>query len=311
MNTIKYRAMLIKKGSVKFLNKNVVLITGCSSGFGKSLVALFLKNGWAVIASFRNSEKRMGLFAEEIKSHGDSMAILPLDVTQERDRENTFSFIKDRYGRLDCLVNNAGYGLFGSLEDASEKEFRDQVEVNLFGSAFLTKRLLPLLREAKGKALFVSSTFGFTGFSLSSAYCSSKFAIEGLAESLYYELRPHKVQVGIIEPGGFRTRFGQNTKWGSLSHDLKSPYYLQSENYKLFKQALGSRKGNDPAKVAKLIVKIAKQEKIRLRYRAGSDATSTYFLRKLLPETVFNALWNGICRNIFLREIKPRPGNYE
>jgi len=293
------------------LNKRVVLITGCSSGFGESLVPLFLKNGWIVIASLRNGEKRTSLFTEELRAHSDSLAILPLDVTQEKDRNNAFSFINDRYGRLDCLVNNAGYGQFGSLEDTSETQFRDQVEVNLFGPAFLTRQLLPLLREAEGKVLFISSTFGFTGFPLSSVYCSSKFAIEGLAESLYYELQPHKVQVGIIEPGGFRTRFGQNAKWGTRSHDSTSPYYLQSENYRLFKQNLGSRKGNDPLAVAKLVVKTAIQKNVKLRQRAGSDSTSAYFLRKLLPETMFQLAWSKICRNIFLRETKQRTGTNE
>jgi len=290
------------------LNKRVVLITGCSSGFGESLVPLFLKNGWVVIASLRNSEKRTGLFTEELKTHGDSLAILPLDVTQQNDRENAFSFIKDRYGRLDCLVNNAGYGQFGSLEDVSEAQFRDQVEVNLFGAAFLTKQLLPLLREAEGKALFISSTFGFTGFPLSSVYCSSKFAVEGLAESLYYELQPHKVQVGIIEPGGFRTRFGQNTKWSTRTQNSTSPYYLQSENYRLFKQTLGSRKGNDPSVVARLVVQTAIKKNIKLRQRVGSDAISAYLIRKLFPEKLFQSVWARMCRNIFLREIKPGTG---
>lgn len=295
--------MLKKKGFVKPLNKQVILVTGSSSGFGKSLVPLFLKRGWAVIASFRNSDARKDFFAEERKLYGDYFTVLPLDVTLAKDREDVFNFIKFRFGRLDCLVNNAGYGAFGSLEDTTEFELREQMEVNFFGAAFLTRSLLPLLREAGGKVIFVSSAFGFTGFPLSSAYCSSKFAVEGLAESLYYELHPHKVQVSLIEPGGFRTKFSQNTKWGSLSHDPKSSYHLQTANYELFRKSLSSGKGNDPLIVAKMIVRVAGQRGTKLRYRAGLDAQIAYFLRRMLPEQIFSALWTWICKNIFLKKI--------
>ena len=296
---------------MKSLNKKVVLITGSSSGFGKFLVPLFLKKGWIVIASFRNNDTRKDLFSDEKKTHSGFLEVLPLDVMLAKDREGAFNFIKARFGRLDCLINNAGYGAFGSLEDISELEFREQMEVNFFGATFLTRQLLPLLREVNGKIIFVSSSFGFTGFPLSSAYCSSKFAVEGLAESLYYELRPHKVQVSLIEPGGFRTRFSQNAKWGFLSHDPQSPYHFQTENYKLFKQSLASGKGSDPEVVAKIIVSVAEQRKTKLRYRAGLDSQSVYFLRKMLPEKVFRSLWAGICENIFMRKPKLKIGSHE
>ena len=241
---------------MKPLNNKTVLITGCSSGFGKLLVSLFLKRGWIVIATLRDCESRQHIFKEELEIY-KNLFILPLDITSEQDRKKVCDFLQEKFGSLNCLVNNAGYGMFGALEDLSELEVRHQMESNFFGTAFLTRNLLPFLRKASGKVFFISSTFGFIGFPLTSAYCSSKFAIEGLAESLYYELQPHGVQVSIIEPGGFRTRFSNNAKWGSFSNESESAFFRQTQNYKEFKDGLSTRRPRNPEKVTQTILKLA------------------------------------------------------
>ena len=293
---------------MKLLNNKTVLITGCSSGFGKLLVSIFLKSEWVVIATLRDFEAKQHILQEDLKGY-KNLFVLPLDIASEKDRKQVSCFLQERFGKLDCLINNAGYGMFGALEDLSESEFRDQMESNFFGAAFLTRQLLPSLRKAGGKVFFISSTFGFIGFPLTSAYCSSKFAMEGLAESLYYELQPHGVQISIIEPGGFRTRFGNNVKWGALSNKSESVFFKQTQNYKDFKDGLSIRKPKDPKKVAQIILNLAERRKISLRYRIGSDSQISYFLKRLLPEDVYEPLLSTIYKNLLLRtKEKNKPG---
>ena len=295
---------------MKPLINKTVLITGCSSGFGKALVPLFLKKGWIVIATLRNFETRQHIFQEGLNAY-KNLFILPLDIASEKDRKEISDFLKEKFGKLDCLINNAGYGMFGALEDLSEIEFRHQMESNFFGATFLTRLLLPFLRKARGKVFFLSSAFGFVGFPLTSAYCSSKFALEGLAESLYYELQPHDVQVSLIEPGGFRTNFSNNAKWGSLSHELESVFFLQTQNYKEFKKGLNNRKPKDPKKVAEIILQLVEKKNISLRYRIGSDSKIMHLLRKVSPDYIYESLFSRIYKNLFLSPVNKSGVYYE
>src|SRR5437868_4806455 len=205
-----------------------VLITGTSTGFGHALVPRFLNVGWTVLATMRNAESRQDLYKDEAAKTADRLFIINLDVAAAEDRAAVAQFIDNRFdGRLDCLVNNAGFGLFGALEDVSEAQIRNQMEVNFFGLVLLTRQLLPHLRRARGRIINVSSVLGYTGMPLSALYAASKFAVEGLSESLDYELRPHGVQVAIVEPGGFRTGFRSNLAYGEKSFDESSAYSSQ------------------------------------------------------------------------------------
>src|SRR5262245_25417622 len=215
------------------MSRKTVLITGCSSGFGQLLVPEFLRDGWQVIATMRGAEKRQALFSKELQQYGDQLAILLLDVTNAEERRAVRDFIKERFGgRLDCLVNNAGYGLFGAVEDLSEAQIRQQMEVNFFGLVLLTQILLPQLRQSRGRVINISSVLGFMAMPMSVMYCASKFAVEGFSEGLAYELEPHGVQVALVEPGAFRTNFAEKLTWGDKSSDTNSPYQKQTAAYR-------------------------------------------------------------------------------
>jgi NAD(P)-dependent dehydrogenase (short-subunit alcohol dehydrogenase family) len=240
----------------------------------------------------RRAGERKTLFADEQQAHGERLVVLDLDVTDAGARAAAVARVG---GRLDCLVNNAGYALFGALEDTSEDELRAQLEVNLFGAALLTRDLLPALRGATGSIINVSSVFGYAGFPLTSAYCASKYALEGFSEALWLELRPHGVRVHLVEPGGHRTGFASNVEWASGS----SPTYaVATAAYRAFKDRLEKKEGNSPAGVVRKIVELADVPSSRLRVPVGADAHATAWLKRL-PQGIALAAWDGMVGRIF------------
>lgn len=267
----------------EMVNK-IVIITGASSGFGKMLVEPFLSLGWNVIATMRNAEQRSDVFSELQNKFPGRIFTLSLDVTSNDERQAIFDFIERQFsGRLDCLINNAGYGVFGAIEDISEAQIRHQMEVNYFGTALLTRQLLPQLRRSKGRVINVTSVLGYVGMPLSSMYASSKFAVEGLSEALYYELKPHGVQVAIVEPGRFRTRFGENQQWGENSFADQSAYLSDSRAFAEYRARMAKGTGNPPDEVIEKIVNLAHVRTMPLRTRCGRDALLAHAIRKLLP----------------------------
>lgn len=284
-------------------DKRVVLITGCSSGFGRGLVSRFLKQGWLTIATLRNADERRSLFSVELRAHPNRLFIQQLDVAEASERNRVVEFVCSRFDQLNCLINNAGYGLFGALEDLAEQQIRHQMEVNFFGTVFLTRALLPVLRKSRGRVINMSTLFGFSSFPLSSVYCASKFAVEGLAESLYHELKPHGVQVTLVEPAGYRTRFGDNVVWGETSFEPTSAYTQQSGNYRRFKQSLTSGKGHAPDTVVQAIVRMAEARRMPMRFRIGAGSHMVYVLRKLLPQRLSTALLSAHYDKIFLKPV--------
>lgn len=191
----------------------MILVTGATAGFGKLIVQAFLEHGDTVIATGRSLNTRHEIFEKERAIYGNKLIELNLDVTDQNQIEEAYNFLRESYGSIDILINNAGYGLFGALEDTTDKEVRYQMEVNFFGTINVTKTFLPMLREKKGKIFNFSSVFGFMGWPLTSLYSASKYAVEGFSESLRGELAPHGVQVCLIEPGGYRTNFGSSLSW--------------------------------------------------------------------------------------------------
>jgi NAD(P)-dependent dehydrogenase (short-subunit alcohol dehydrogenase family) len=286
--------------------KKTVLITGCSSGFGMGMVSRFLEEGWDVLATLRNADERRSLFHEQMGRYGAQLTLLDLDVTSIQGRTTAEQYIaKNLDGKLDCLVNNAGYGIFGALEDATEEQIRHQFEVNLFGTALLTRTLLPFLRKAKGRIISISSVYGLTGMPLSGIYCSSKYAVEGLMESLYYELMPHGVQVALVEPGGFRTSFATNTLWAKPPQHA-SPYQVQTHNYNALVKKLTSRKSApDPMLVVEKVIALTRNPRMKLRNPIGQDARSVTLLLKLLPGRFANSIFAFAFRKMFLKSIPP------
>ena len=265
----------------------VVFITGTSTGFGKLAVPLFLERGWTVVATMRDADARGSrIFAEELKQAGGRLHLLDLDVERSEDWKKAERYIEERLnGRIDVLVNNAGYGLMGALEDQSMEQLRKQFEVNFFGLAGLTRTLLPLLRRSRGRILNVSSIVGLISMPLFSAYNASKHAVEGFTEALFYELRQVGVQVGLIEPGAFKTDFGNRSLIvGDKTKDSGSPYAAIN---RLLMNIVGKQQHSaDPIIVARKIVALSECSKVPLRTLAGKDAHLMALLRRILPHNL-------------------------
>ncbi len=276
--------------------KKTVLITGCSSGFGLSITKALLQDGWRVIATARNIDSSVEL----TKLTHSELMILPLDVTNELDRLSIQEYIANELnGNLDCLINNAGYGLFGPLEELTEEQIRHQLEVNLFGVIFLTKMCLPFLRKTKGRIINISSLLGYLAFPLQSLYVASKFALEGFTESLYYELTPHEVQVTLIQPGVHSTNFGINAILSPLKNDL-SKYQLQKNNFVKFRETLIAKKKGSSEKIASCVVKLLNMPHMPLRTKLGYDANILHLVKRCMPSFLFNKLMHHFFKRIFL-----------
>lgn len=270
-----------------------VLITGSSSGIGRLAVSEFLRRGWSVLATMRRAGDRHELFGEELAAHPGALELMSLDVADPGERAAVVGQVMES-GVLDCLVNNAGYGLFGALEDLSEEQLRRQLEVNFVGAALLTRDLLPALRRCGGSVLMVSSVLGRAGFPLTSAYCASKFALEGLGEALHYELRPHGVRVGIVEPGGRKTRFADNVEW---AEGASEPYRAATASYRALLDRVRGRRGKRPAEsVVTALVRLADAKTVPLRTRVGGDAAAMTFAGALLPERTRTRLFGAMFR---------------
>ncbi len=271
-----------------------ILITGTSSGFGFKFVEDLLESGHKVIATLRNLKEREDLFSDLKSRYGDHLDVIELDVTKTEDRSSVVQYIdKELNGSLDILINNAGYGAFGALEDFSEKEIRQQMEVNFFAPTILIKELLPFLRRSKGMVINISSIMGQYSFTAGAVYSASKYALNGISEGLKYELLPHGVKIVTLEPGGHKTNFMKSVKWAEKSFSPDSPYLSQSNGLKSFMdklQALG--KSPSAENVSKRLIKLVEKDSVPVKVPIGLDANMIAFMKKILPEFIFNKLMN-------------------
>jgi len=185
--------------------EKVLFITGASRGFGKIWAEAFLKRGDKVAATARN----LDTLADLAKKYGNALLPIQLDVT---DRAASFAAInkaKEHFGRIDVVINNAGYGLFGAIEETSEQEARDQMEANVFGLLWVTQAVLPIMRaQGQGHILQLSSILGVATAPVLGIYNASKFAVEGLSETLAAEVKGFGIKVTLVEPNGFSTDWG-------------------------------------------------------------------------------------------------------
>ena len=283
----------------------VVLVTGCSSGFGRAMVPAFLERGWHVVATLRRASERGPALSEECERYSERLLIASLDVTRDDERRAAIAAACERWGRLDCLVSNAGAALWGALEDVTPAQLRAQIDVNFLGAALLVRDALPLLRAARGRIILISSMFGRAGFPLSSAYCASKFALEGFAAALGGELAIHGVQLAIVEPGRHRTGFVRRAEWGEGSRSACSAYTEQSEAFERLSRSLAASPGPPASRVAVAVVDLAERRRMPARLRVGLDARLAYLMRRCLPERLADALWSAFCA----RALHPRPSH--
>ncbi|MDQ6668039.1 MAG: SDR family oxidoreductase [Thermoproteota archaeon] len=251
-------------------NQKVAVVTGSSSGIGYETSLTLSRNGFLTYATMRNLNKK-----ENIKSLAEKeklpLKMIELDVTDDGSVKNAIQSIKGEANRIDVLVNNAGYGVNGAFEDLAMEEIRAQYETNLFGVIRVTQAVLPIMRKQKsGIIVNISSGAGRFGYPGGSAYVSTKFAIEGLSESMAYELEPFGIRVVLVEPGVIRTNFVNSMVAAKKSQDPNSPYSQLMQNVATnFQQMLEGGSSSDV--VAKVVLKAVTSENPSLRYLAGKD----------------------------------------
>ena len=247
-----------------------VLITGTSSGIGRATVLKFNKESWNVIATMRSPEKESEL------TRLDNVWVSKLDVRDSRSIQTAIEGGRHRFGKIDALVNNAGYAVFGTFEMTTETQEQNMFDTNVFGPMRLIKKILPYLRKQKnGVIINISLQGGRVTFPTCSLYHATKFALEGFTESLAYELLPFNIRTKIVEPGSTDTRFVGSAE---VTEDT-------IEEYKEFvKVGLGNWAKYDtmtssPGEIADVIYTAAIDETDRLRYMAGDD-TKLYFSKR-------------------------------
>jgi len=264
------------------MNKTV-LITGTSSGLGRETALLFHAKGWNVVATMRAPERETHLCSLE------RVLVTHLDVEDSASITSAVDAALARFGRVDVLVNNAGYGAYGPLEATPMDKIRRQFEVNVLGLLATTKALLPHFRgNGAGTIVNISSVGGRITFPLGTLYHGTKFAVEGLSESLHYELAPLGVRVKVVEPGGIRTDFG------GRSFDFTNDPEL-SEYQPLVDAVVGQlgpmmdQGGSDADAVAEVVFEAATDDADTLRYIAGADAVALLDARRTSDDETFFA----------------------
>jgi NAD(P)-dependent dehydrogenase (short-subunit alcohol dehydrogenase family) len=241
-----------------------IFITGASRGFGKLWAEAFLKRGDKVIATARNTETLNDLVA----GYGDAILPLQLDVNNRADSFAAIAKAKEHFGTIDVVINNAGYGLFGTIEETTEAEARNQIETNVFGLLWVTQAVLPVFRaQGHGHIIQVSSILGLVTLPLLGLYNASKFAVEGLSETLAQEVKQFGIQVSLIEPNGFAT------DWAGASATQSTPIEAYSDVRNAFNEA-NSQEGlfGDPAATTQAVLKLVDSENPPLRLFLGKHA---------------------------------------
>ena len=276
--------------------QKVAIVTGSSSGIGYATSLMLARKGFYTYASARNIDKSANLQliadAERLP-----LKLIKLDVTDDSSVNDAVEKIVSEKGRINVLVNNAGYALFGAFEDLSIDEMKAQFETNFFGVVRVTQHVLPIMRtkyNGDGVIVNVSSVNGHVAFPVISAYVATKFALEGLSESIAYELEPFGIKVILIEPGAIGSSFMKGSVLPKRVLDPESPYseFVQKVRVKI---SSDHENATQPEEVAKIIVQAISSEKPEFRYVVGGDAVNLLEARKNMPYSEFQKM---IIQNI-------------
>ena len=250
--------------------EKVAVVTGTSSGIGFETSLALAREGYFTYATMRDTTKSNKI-KEIAQKENLKINVLELDVDDEKSVKSAIAQILDQKQRIDVLVNNAGWGLWGCVEDVSVDEFKEQFETNFFSIIRLIQEVAPTMRkQSSGTIVNVSSVVGRIGFPASPAYISSKFALEGLSESLRFEFAPFGVDVIIIEPGVIKTNFMKNMKMAKKSE--LDTVYKDITTKVVSGVKMMAEMGTPPKEVANTIVKAIKDKKPLPRYIVGNDA---------------------------------------
>jgi NAD(P)-dependent dehydrogenase (short-subunit alcohol dehydrogenase family) len=247
--------------------RSIWFITGCSTGFGRALAKELLENDYRVVVTARNTDQ----VADLVEINKDNALALTLDVTDEAQVKDAVANAEEHFGRIDVLVNNAGFGYFGSVEESDEAEVRAMFEANFWGLAAVTRAVLPKMREQRSGAIVnISSIGGFRGNPSVSYYNATKFAVNGFSEALAKEVKPLGIKVVIVGPSGFRTDWA-----GRSANDAEFTIGDYAETAGAFKDMIRGYSGNqpgDPVRAAKAIISAVEADNSPLYLFLGKAA---------------------------------------
>ena len=265
----------------------VAVVTGSSSGIGFEISLILARHGFKTYATMRDLQK-----SSTLRSIADKEKIplkcVQLDVTNDMSVKQAIETIVNEANKIDILVNNAGYGLSGAFEDLLINEIKLQFDTNYFGLIRATQAVLPIMRnQSAGIIVNISSGLGRFGIATSSAYASSKFAIEGLTESISYELEPFGIRTILVEPGIIKTNFIKAAVLAEKSKDPNSPYFQFMNNMeKGMKKLIES--GECPEYVAKVVLDAINDSNPKLRYLAGKDVEHIMEIKNKISDEDFH-----------------------
>ena len=265
--------------------ESVALVTGCSSGIGLETAIALGREGHFTYATMRDV-KKSGSLDKIVNDEGLPIKVLELDVDSEKSVDDAIVKIMEEKGRVDTLINNAGWGMWGAVEDVSIEEFKQQFETNFFSIIRLIQKIAPIMRKQKsGNIVNVSSVAGKIGFPVSPAYISSKFALEGLSECIRFELGPFGINVIIIEPGVIKTNFFDSMKMAKKSNS--DSVYNEITSKVVSGVKMMAEMGTEPKEVADTIIKSINEEKPLPRYIVGNDAMMFLEAKKMKTDIEF------------------------
>lgn len=264
-----------------------VLLTGAAGGIGEAIALRLANSGWTVFAGVRNQSS-----GNRLADQNDSITPVLLDITDEDHITALADHLPDR---LDAVVNNAGIGVLGPIEAIPLPDWRRQFEVNVFGQVAVTQAVLPLIRAASGRIVFISSTGGRAPVMLEGAYCASKFAVEGVADVLRGELRPWHIEVSVVEPGPTNT--GPWREIQSMLDDMEQGMSsthrdLYAQHLRGLRKLVGALQGRTvpPDVVARVVEQALTARRPRARYAGGAQARAMVTMNAMLPTRVNDAI---------------------
>ena len=266
-------------------NENVALVTGASSGMGKAFAKALVAEGLTVYTASRRLEQMSDLVQL-------GAVALKMDITREGEVQAAVQRIERDHGGVDVLINNAGFGIYGAMEDTTIEDARYQFEVNLFGMARLTQLLLPAMRRKRaGKIINISSMGGKMYAPMGSWYHATKHAVEGWSDCLRLELSPFNIDVVIIEPGVIATEFGDVMLGPLLARSGSSPYSKMANAVaSAAKASFHNGSASDPQVIVDLILRAVRANKPKTRYAAGKYAKPLMFVRKWFGDRIFDKM---------------------
>jgi NAD(P)-dependent dehydrogenase (short-subunit alcohol dehydrogenase family) len=279
-------------------NNKAAVVTGSSTGIGFETALLLARSGFHTYATMRDLKKSKNM-VEIANAENLPLETLQLDVNDDTSVKSAVGKIIAESSRIDVLVNNAGYGLFSPLEDVTLDQIREQFETNFFGAIRVMHEVIPTMRRQRsGTIVNVSSLVGRVGLPLSSAYVATKFALEGLSESIRYELDEFGIKIILIEPGVIKTNFLENLKTADTTMKSESPYAeLVDRTTKEFGKMMNS--SSSPTIVAEAILRAITSKEPEFRYVSGDDAESIIKIRKNSTDREFE---NWVYENILQKK---------